>query len=175
MKKKSIILIGFMGCGKSSLGRKLAKAFHYSFYDTDSLIEERLHKKISCIFAEEGEEFFRKEETKQLRLLSENEESFVLATGGGLPMREENVALLHSMGTVVYLSATPEMILSRLQKDTSRPLLAHTEKEERVRSLMKERHPIYLAASDYCIDTIEKSFYAIISEMEKKGLVTARK
>ena len=94
MKNSNIILIGFMGCGKSTVGRKLANALSYTFRDTDAMIEEAYGKSISKMFEEDGEEYFRNAETKLLQKLSDEANGLVLATGGGMPMREENAELL---------------------------------------------------------------------------------
>lgn len=166
MKKNNIVLIGFMGCGKSTVGRKLADALSYEFGDTDTMIEEAYGKSISQMFAEEGEEYFRNAETELLRKLSGEAEGLVLATGGGMPMREENAALLKEIGTVVFLQAKIETILLRLQNDTGRPLADGEDREKRLRPLFEKRLPVYREAADYILDTEEKSFYAIIEEIK---------
>jgi len=166
MKKNNIVLIGFMGCGKSTVGKKLANAFSYGFSDTDSMIEETYGKTISRMFAEDGEEYFRNAETELLRKLSSEAEGLVLATGGGMPMREENAALLRKIGTVIFLEASIETILERLQNDTGRPMADGEDREMRLRPLYEKRLPVYRAAADYILDTEGKSFYGIIEEVK---------
>lgn len=166
MKGKNIVLIGFMGCGKSTVGKKLAGALSYEFGDTDAMIEETYGKTISQMFAEDGEEYFRTAETELLQKLSAEAKELVLATGGGMPMREENAALLREIGTVVFLEAKIETILLRLQNDTGRPLADGEDREARLRPLYEKRLPVYRAAADYILDTEEKSFYAIIEEIK---------
>lgn len=166
MKKNNIVLIGFMGCGKSTVGKKLANAFSYEFADTDALIEEAYGKTISKMFEEDGEEYFRNAETELLKKLTTDAEGMILATGGGMPMREENAALLREIGTVIFLEAKIETILERLQNDTGRPLADGADREKRLRPLFEKRLPVYRAAADYCLDTEDKSFYAIIEEIE---------
>lgn len=166
MKKNNIVLIGFMGCGKSTVGKKLAGALSYEFADTDAMIEEAYGKTISQMFAEDGEEYFRNAETELLKKLSTEAEGLVLATGGGMPMREENAALLKEIGTVVFLEAKIETILLRLQNDTGRPLADGEDREKRLRPLYEKRLPVYRQAADYILDTEEKSFYAIIEEIK---------
>jgi len=166
MKGKNIVLIGFMGCGKSTVGKKLAGALSYEFGDTDAMIEETYGKTISQMFAEDGEEYFRTAETELLQKLSTEAKGLVLATGGGMPMREENAALLREIGTVVFLEAKIETILERLQNDTGRPLADGEDREARLRPLYEKRLPVYRAAADYILDTEEKSFYAIIEEIK---------
>ncbi|MGN1085261.1 MAG: shikimate kinase [Lachnospiraceae bacterium] len=167
MKKENIVLIGFMGCGKSTVGKKLANALQYRFLDTDALIEETCQKEISRIFAEDGEAAFRQAETDTLRGLKKEAEHCVIATGGGMPMREENARYLREIGTVIFLEAEIETILERLQDDTQRPLAAGEDREQRLKKLYAERLPVYRAAADVCIDTEGKSFYGIIQEIEQ--------
>ena len=167
MKKENVILIGFMGCGKSTVGRKLAGAFGYEFLDTDDLIEAQQGKKISDIFAEEGEEAFRQMETDLIKQLKEEAKKKVIATGGGMPMREENRKLLREVGTVVFLEAKIETILERLQNDTTRPLAAGDDREKRLRPLYEKRSPIYKEAAEVVVDTEGKAFYGIIQELEQ--------
>ena len=166
MKKNNIVLIGFMGCGKSTVGKKLAGALSYEFSDTDAMIEEAYGKTISKMFEEDGEEYFRNAETELLQKLSAEAKGLVLATGGGMPMREENATLLRKIGTVVFLEAKIETILERLQNDTGRPLADGEDREARLRPLYEKRLPVYRAAADYILDTEEKSFYAIIEEIK---------
>lgn len=166
MHKENIILIGFMGSGKSTIGKKLSRALDYRFLDTDAMIEERSGKTITRIFAEDGEAAFRKAETDLLEDLLQNESHCVIATGGGMPLRPENAEYLKKIGLVILLNATPETILDRLKDDTQRPLLQGDNKEEKVRTLYNERLPKYTAACDHIVDTEKKSFYAIINEIE---------
>lgn len=173
MKNRNIVLIGFMGCGKSTVGKKVAGALSYEFQDTDAMIEEAYGKTISAMFAEEGEEYFRNAETELLRKLSTEADGLVLATGGGMPMREENAALLRQVGTVIFLEAKIETILERLQNDTGRPLADGEDREKRLRPLYEKRLPVYREAADYILDTEEKSFYAIIEEIKNVAVCAA--
>lgn len=166
MKGRNIVLIGFMGCGKSTVGRKLADALSYNFMDTDTVIEETYGKTISRMFEEDGEAFFRDAETELLKKLEKEADGVVLATGGGMPMREENVSLLNKIGTVVFLFAEIETILSRLQKDTGRPLADGEDREKKLRPLYEKRLPVYQEAADLVLNTEGKSFYGIIAEIE---------
>lgn len=167
MKKENIILVGFMGCGKTTIGKKLAKAFGYEFLDTDAMIEEQQGKRISDIFAQEGEEAFRQMETELLMQLRREAVRKVIATGGGMPVREGNRRLLREVGTVVFLEAEFDTILERLQNDTTRPLAEGEDREKRLRPLYELRYPLYQEAAEVCVDTEGKSFYAMIQELEK--------
>lgn len=167
MEKQNVILIGFMGCGKSTVGQKLASELSCDFSDTDTLIEEVYKKTISKMFEENGEEFFRNAETELLNKLEKEADGVVLATGGGMPMREENVALLKKIGTVVFLYADIETILGRLNKDTGRPLADGEDREARLRPLYEKRLPVYRGAADLCLNTEGKSFSEIIGEIKE--------
>ncbi len=150
---KNIILIGFMGCGKTSVGGKLSRAFGWRFLDTDQLLEEEFGCTISEFFDREGEEEFRCRETQLLKRLCSEPEEMIVSTGGGMPLRTENAALLKQLGTVFYLKASEEATIARLAGDTTRPLLAGDGREEKIRRLLGERAPKYAAASDYIIET----------------------
>lgn len=166
-KKRNIVLIGFMGSGKTSIGMKLARVFSYEFFDSDKQIEEEQQKTINDIFAEQGEAAFRDMETELLKRLEEKQEKFVLGTGGGMPMREENTALLKQIGFVIFLKAGQEELIKRLTNDTTRPLLVAGDIRDKVENLYAKRLPVYEAAADYVLETDGKSFYEMIKEIEE--------
>lgn len=150
--RKTIVLVGFMGCGKTHLGQYAAKALGMEFADTDSLIEREAGMSISQIFAEQGEETFRKWETEILRR-SCQESGRILATGGGVIKNPYNVKMLHDMDvSVVWLVADAGRIYCRLKQDTTRPLLAGTNgeaKRRRIETLLAEREELYKRAAQY--------------------------
>lgn len=141
--KHNLILIGFMGSGKTSVGELLAVRLGYSFQDTDLLIEQTEKDTISNIFQVKGEGYFRDLETTLIEDLQTNLRNTVLSAGGGLPLREQNRKLLRELGFVVYLEASAEEIIERLMNDTTRPLLQGEELDAKVRSMLKIRIPIY--------------------------------
>lgn len=161
----NIILIGFMGCGKTSVGEQLAKKINFTFCDTDLIIEKESKKSISNIFSTEGEEYFRKLETKTIENLQGNLSQSVLSVGGGLPIREGNGALLRQLGCVVYLETSKKTILSRLQGDTTRPLLAGNDADKRVEKLLRIRTPIYESTAHIKVVTDDRPFEDIIKEI----------
>lgn len=167
MKADNFILTGFMGSGKSTIGKKLANAFGYTFLDTDELLEKQFGKTIREVFENEGEEYFRTCETELLNNLITTCKGAVISTGGGMLMRDENVALLKKLGTVVYLDVKIETILDRLKNDTKRPLLQGSEFEQKTRMLYEQRLPKYRSSADFCLVTEEKSFYRIIKEADE--------
>ncbi|MBQ5674616.1 MAG: shikimate kinase [Lachnospiraceae bacterium] len=141
---KNIVLMGFMGAGKTTIGKKLAKALEYEFIDTDEWIEKEQGRKISDIFAEDGEAVFRDMETDLLKRLQGREEKFVLSIGGGMPVREQNRALLRNLGIVIYLKTSKEEIIRRVSGNKNRPLLQGGDLEEKVTNLMNARAQIYV-------------------------------
>ncbi|MEG0687434.1 MAG: shikimate kinase [Hungatella sp.] len=138
-----MILIGFMGAGKTRVGRELADRYQKELIDTDQRIEAIAGMSISRLFEVRGEPYFRMMETKVLEELLHLEAGQVIATGGGLPMREENRKLLHELGTVIYLQVDAGTILQRLQGDETRPLLQGEGAEEKIHALLSDREPIY--------------------------------
>lgn len=156
-----LFLIGYMGCGKSSLGRKLAKAADMEFVDMDSLIEQREGAAVSDIFRYEGEEYFRGLERDIIDELSVSDGDMIISTGGGAPAWQDNMAKINSVGQSFYLRRTAEQIASRLSPHgrQKRPKLRGLNDEELVtfmRENMAEREPYYMQAT-HCIDCAERS------------------
>ena len=161
----NIILIGFMGSGKSTVGIKLSYRLRHAMEDTDKLIEKEEGRTISEIFATDGEAYFRNLETECLKKLIQTANQKIISVGGGLPIREENHALLKKLGTVVYLRAKAETIYERVKHDTSRPLLQGDDPKGKIQTLMSQRAGIYEKASDVIIDVDNKDFDTIIDEI----------
>lgn len=166
-KQENIILIGFMGCGKTSVGMRIAKKWDYNFLDTDQIIETEYGASISAIFQKEGEKQFRMMETAVLKRLYDTIEKTVIATGGGLPLEKENAALLKKIGKVFYLKTNRETTLVRLEGDTTRPLLAREDKAEQIDKMLRERIPKYETVADKIILADSRSFEDIIDEIEQ--------
>ena len=148
---KKIFLIGYMGCGKSSLGRKLAKAGGMEFMDMDSIIEQREGASISDIFHYQGEEYFRDAERALIEELGTAEGDMVISTGGGAPTWEDNMERMNQAGVTIYLRRSAENIASRLSPygRQRRPKLRGLSDEELVAFMRKnivEREPRYLKA-----------------------------
>lgn len=148
---KKIFLIGYMGCGKSSLGRKLAKVANMEFMDMDSIIEQREGALISDIFYYQGEEYFREAERRALESVDLRGDDVIVATGGGLPTWSDNMAWMREHGVVVYLRRSAEQILSRLSDygREKRPMFRGKSDEELLefmREQMAEREKYYAQA-----------------------------
>jgi shikimate kinase len=151
--QRNIVLTGFMGTGKSAVGRRVAAQLGRRFFDTDTLIEKDAKTSIANIFAKHGEVHFRAlEEAAIARVCQEKE--VVIATGGGAMVNEENAARLKEGGIVICLTATPEVILARVRGNSDRPLLQGDDPLGKIRSLLATRAAAY-AKADVTIDTSE--------------------
>lgn len=150
--RKNIILIGYMGCGKTTVGKSLAKLESAIFLDTDERIEEKQGRTISEIFATDSESAFRDMETAYLKdLIRLKREGMIISTGGGMPMRLENRELLRKLGFVVYLKAEPETVYERVKDDTKRPLLQCEDPLSRIRDMMEQRKEAYESTAHYIL------------------------
>ncbi len=151
--QKPLYLIGFMGSGKSTVSRHMSRALGIPKIEMDDLLAERAGKPITQIFAEDGEEVFRRMETELLREIGAGEPALV-SCGGGVVLRQENVEIMKATGTILMLSATPETIYGRVRHSTKRPILNGNMTVEFIAELMAKRDPAYRAAADVtvCID-----------------------
>jgi shikimate kinase len=161
MNKDSIVLIGFMGSGKTTLGKWIAENQGYIFVDTDELIETEEGRTINEIFATDGEEYFRNLETQVIGRLAEDDRKLVISVGGGLPVRDENRKLMRRAGRVVYLNTGVDELERRLKGDTTRPLLAGSDLRKKITDLMEKRERLYLDAADVVVDTENRTFEEI--------------
>ncbi|MBI3993407.1 MAG: shikimate kinase [Candidatus Lambdaproteobacteria bacterium] len=159
----NVVLVGFMASGKSSVGKRVARRLGYSFLDTDHFIEAELGCTISEIFAIQGEPYFRMLETRLLQNLPRLE-NHVIATGGGIVTTPGNMELLKRIGVVVFLNAEREDIISRLERDTRRPMVQGGDLRERVTTLLDKRLPLYREA-DVIVNTAGCSVNQTASEV----------
>jgi shikimate kinase len=165
-----IYLIGFMGSGKTSHGKQIARMMGYDFADMDTWIEERTGKTVSLIFQEDGEPFFRQKETESIIALSKLEK-VVIATGGGAPCFGANLELMKATGLVVYLHLSPAALLDRLKNArTERPLLAgksEAEMLETIKSMLQQREPFYNQAH-MIIDGLEGVNERVVNAIQRR-------
>jgi shikimate kinase len=159
---KNIVLVGFMGTGKSTVGRLLAERLDRPFIDMDTVIEEREGCDIPTLFAREGEPYFRRCERALAAELG-GRESLIIACGGGIVLDPANLAALGSNGLVVCLTADEETILRRVAAEEHRPLL-HGDKAERIRALLQQRTALY-AAIPWRIDTARHTPEAVVDRI----------
>lgn len=163
-----ISLVGMMGAGKTTVGRRLARRLGWSFVDADRELEQRLGVSIATIFEMEGEAGFRRRESELIEELTRRS-STVLATGGGAILDPVNRATLHQRGHVIYLRASVGDLWHRLRRDTSRPLLRTEDPRARIEALVTARDPLYREAAHAVIDTgrqpVERVVDAIIARL----------
>lgn len=164
--KGNIILIGFMGSGKTTVGKALAEKLSYKFVDTDEWIEEKEKRTISDIFNEEGEAYFRTLETDTIINMGDLE-NHVISTGGGLPLKQENGEILKKIGFIVYLDVTKETVMKRLEGDRTRPLLSGSEMEQSVKERLQFRKPIYEYTAHITISADDKEVDDIVEEIKR--------
>ncbi len=162
---KNIYLVGFMGTGKTSVGKELAKAKKYHFVDLDDLIELKERRRITDIFAKDGEPYFRKIEKKALKEVS-REKGFVVACGGGVVLDKDNIKAMKETGKLVCLGASCDAILKRVAGQTHRPLLNVPNPKKQIDVLMKMRAPYY-AQADKVIDTSKLSIKQVVGKINK--------
>jgi shikimate kinase len=154
--RANLILVGFMGSGKSALGRFAAQRLGFQFLDTDALIVERAGMEISSLFEQQGEAHFRELETRTIESLMPLNRC-VISTGGGAVLSEENRALLRSLGFVVLLTAREEIIFERVARNTKRPLLQTADPRGTIAQMLADRAPAYTAAAHWTLDTSDLS------------------
>lgn len=171
--KNNLILVGYMGCGKSSVGRQLARQLRVPFLDTDQWIEDREKRSITEIFAVQGEAIFRDLETAALKELLQETKSQkrenagkVISVGGGMVLRDQNRSLLRQLGTVVYLKASEETIYQRLKGDKKRPLLQTENPKKRIQEMMEEREEKYQEAAHRVVLVDHKTIPEIVKEIQ---------
>jgi len=161
---KNIILVGFMGTGKSTVGWRLAQKLHMEFIDMDKEIERITGLTVSDLFRRYGEVRFRSEERVLAAKLAKRE-NMVIATGGGVVLQEDNIDSLGGSGTIVRLEATPEEILTRVnRKKGSRPLLKRDINAEDIADILNKREPLY-ACAEYRISTSGKDVEQVVNEI----------
>lgn len=160
----NIVLIGFMGAGKSTVSEYLSTLFAMKYVEMDQVIAKREQMSIPDIFETYGEEYFRNRETELLIEL-QSERNVVISCGGGAAMRERNVAEMKKNGRVVLLTASPEVIYGRVKDTEDRPVLKGRKNVEGISELMEQRRGKYEAAADIVIRTDRKSVLEICEEL----------
>lgn len=154
---RNIVLIGFMGCGKTTIGKRLARMLGYPFVDTDQIIEVKTSTTIAEIFETRGEAYFRQLEAAVLQeLAAPDAPRRIVATGGGIVGRRQNRILLRQLGYVVWLQAPVAVIEARTSRNSERPLLAKNSKpRQKIERLLAARTPLYHEIADLELDTTE--------------------
>lgn len=162
-----IILVGFMGCGKTTVGRELARRTGAPALDADAVVEAREGRTIAQMFEKDGEPYFRELERRVLAELCKEGGPGILCTGGGAVLDERNVETMRAAGTIVWLRATPESIARRIADDRSRPLLKGGATPASIAARLEPRLPLYERAADFTVDTDGKGIGELCDEIEK--------
>ncbi len=160
----NVVLLGFMGTGKSTVARRLAAETDYKFVDLDKEIVKLAGKSIPEIFAEDGEKAFRDLESKVVKEISQKD-ALVISTGGGVVLRDKNIDNLKENGILILLTATAEEILARTKDDDNRPLLEVESPLEKIKTMLEQRADKY-DCTEYKIDTTELSIAEVVSEVK---------
>ncbi|MFA5876091.1 MAG: shikimate kinase [Candidatus Margulisiibacteriota bacterium] len=163
-KAKNIILIGFMGSGKTAVGKLLAKQLGWKFVDTDDLIEKAAGITIAEIFKKSGEPHFRDLESCAVQSLK-GYNNFVIATGGGIILRPENVAQLKKLGPLVLLWVAPQQVRARVAGTLHRPLLNTPDAENKAGEILQQRTPLYRSAAEIEIDTTDLGVNQVVDKI----------
>ncbi len=167
---RNIYLVGFMGTGKTCVGKELAREKRWQFVDLDELIQLKEKRVIADIFAQEGEPYFRRLEARVLKEVA-REKGFVVATGGGIVIKPDNIKVMRESGVIICLSASPEVILKRTSGYAHRPLLNVKDPKKQIEHLLKLRAPYY-ALADKTVDTSKLSLKQVVAKVIK---LTAKK
>jgi shikimate kinase len=169
---KSIVLIGMMGAGKSSVGRRLERLTGLRRYDIDEMVSQRFGKPVTEIFSQLGEDRFRTAETEALASLGPDHPA-IIVTGGGIVSREANLPHLKRLGIVVWLDAEEETLFERATRRATRPLLNTEDPRATLSKILSERIPLYAGASDLRVDTTKRGHdevaQLILSEIEARA------
>ena len=163
-----IVIIGFMGSGKTRVGKRLAKDFDIPFVDIDRVVTKKMNLSSKEIFDRFGEPFYRALETTAVKALIEDPEQKVISLGSGLPMQEQNEKYIKKLGTVVYLKGSYETLKKRLEHSSSNPLIEGADKADKIKKLLKQRDPVYAKFADVEMITGDKPFEELIGQLEEK-------
>ncbi|MFH1563907.1 MAG: shikimate kinase [Nitrospirota bacterium] len=161
----NIILLGFMGSGKTTVGKLLAEKSHKDFVDLDDWIEKKAEMTINEIFDKNGEAYFRELEKKIVEKAGNILTNTVISTGGGVILREKNVENLHQTGVLIWLKVSPEKVYERTKNAIYRPLLNCPDPLEKIKELLSFRTPYYTKSADYIIDTSNLTVEDVVTKI----------
>ena len=163
-----IVIIGFMGSGKTRVGKRLSKDFDIPFIDIDRVVTRKMNLSAKEIFDRFGEPFYRALETTAVKALIEDPEQKIISLGSGLPMQEQNEKYIKKLGTVVYLKGSYATLKKRLENSSNNPLIEGDDKEDKIKKLLKQRDPVYTKFADIEMITWDKPFEELIAQLEEK-------
>lgn len=162
-----IVIIGFMGSGKTRVGKRLSKDLGLEFVDVDKVITKRMNLTVKEIYRRFGEPFYRALETTTIKALIQDNEKKVISLGSGLPIQEQNKDYINQLGTVVYIKASADTLKKRLE-GSGNSLVDGENSDEKLRKLLKQRDPIYAGFADIQVITGVKTFDELIEEIKQK-------
>ena len=163
-----VVIIGFMGSGKTRVGKQLSKDLGLSFVDLERLITRKMNMSAREIFQRFGEPYYRALETVALKQFIQDSERRVISLGAGLPLQEQNEKYIKKLGTVVYLKGSYETLKKRLENSSSNPLIEGADKADKIKKLLKQRDPVYAKFADVEMITGDKPFEELIGQLEEK-------
>ena len=163
-----IVIIGFMGSGKTRVGKQLAKDLGLPFIDLEKIITKKMNLSAREIFERFGEPYYRALETLALKQLIQDKKRKVISLGAGLPLQEQNEKYLKQLGTIIYLKGSFATLKKRLEGSRKDPLLDGEDRDEKIKKLLKQRDPVYDKFADIKVVTGEKPFEELIKEIEEK-------
>ena len=163
-----IVIIGFMGSGKTRVGKQLAKDMGLPFVDLEKIITRKMNLSAREIFERFGEPYYRALETLALKQLIQDKDRKVISLGAGLPLQEQNEKYLKELGIIVYLKGSLATLKKRLEGSKKDPLLDGDDRDEKIKKLLKQRDPVYDKFADIKVVTGEKPFEELIQEIEEK-------
>ena len=163
-----IVIIGFMGSGKTRVGKQLAKDLGLPFIDLEKIITKKMNLSAREIFERFGEPYYRALETLALKQLIQDKNRKVISLGAGLPLQEQNEKYLKQLGTIIYLKGSFATLKKRLEGSRKDPLLDGEDRDEKIKKLLKQRDPVYDKFADITVVTGEKPFEELIKEIEEK-------
>ena len=162
-----IVIIGFMGSGKTRVGKRLAQELGIPFVDVDKIINNKMKMTVKEIFQRFGEPYYRALETIVIKGLVEDPEKKVISLGAGLPLQEQNESIIPQLGTVVYISGSAATLLKRLE-GSNNPFLEGENLEEKVRKMLKARDPVYRKFADIVVETGVMPFEDLVKQIIEK-------
>ena len=163
-----VVIIGFMGSGKTRVGKQLSKDLGLPFVDLEKIITKRMNLSAREIFERSGEPYYRALETLALKQLIQDSERKVISLGAGLPLQEQNEKYLRELGTVVYLKGSLATLKKRLEGSKKDPMLDGEDRDDKIKKLLKQRDPVYQKFADIQVTTGEVPFEELIKEIEEK-------
>lgn len=163
-----IVIIGFMGSGKTRVGKRLSQDLGVPFIDVDKVVTAKMNMSMKEIFQRFGEPFYRALETMTIKELAGDKERKVVSLGSGVPLLEQNQKYLKDLGTVIYIKGSYETLRKRLENSSSNPFLDDEDQGEKLKKLIRQRDPVYAKYGDIEVVTGVKPFEGLIKEIEEK-------